>query len=206
MVNLAHRLAVVVGGGDVGRRKIAAVLAAGGRVRVVALEPSPSAMPGVEWIAEAYRKKHLIGSHLVFAAATVEVNRVVVADARALGIWVNSATEPESGDFVLPAVARRGRLTIAVGTGGASPAVARRVADRLASQFDTAFADWLDLLAEMRPMVLARVADPDRRRRLLESWADLAWPDQLRRVGKEALRDEWRAQVEALAPSSGPPV
>ena len=49
----------------------------------------------------------------------------VVADAKARGIWVNSATEPDEGDLQFPAGFRKGRVEIAVSTGGASPELAK---------------------------------------------------------------------------------
>src|SRR6516165_4791561 len=110
LLNLTGRLAVVVGGGPVGRRKARALLEGGAAVRLVCLEPRPAAEqnPGLHWVTAAYDAGCLAGAALVVAAATPEVNRLVIADARARGLWVNAATEPEEGDCFLPAVVRRG--------------------------------------------------------------------------------------------------
>jgi precorrin-2 dehydrogenase/sirohydrochlorin ferrochelatase len=202
-VNLDGRLGVVVGGGTVGQHKADALLAAGGRVHLISLDAAPpQCPPGLTWITEPYRREHLAGAALVIAAATAEINRVVVADARGLGLWVCSATEPEAGDFALPAVMRRGRLTISVSTGGAAPALARRIAGQLEVHFDDTFADWLDLLAELRPVVLARIADPVRRRQLLESWCEPRWRERLRHAGTAAVREALLAEVEVLTRAS----
>jgi precorrin-2 dehydrogenase / sirohydrochlorin ferrochelatase len=207
MLKMAGCRAAVVGGGAAGRLKRDACLAAGAHVRVVCLEPPPVDLPpAVEWLVEPYRRDHLTGIRLVFAAATAEVNRVVVADAHALGLLAASATEPDSGDFVLPATARRGRLTVAVGTTGASPSLARRLARQWVEPLDDAFVEWLDLLAEVRPLVLNLLPDEDARRRLLEGWGDPRNLERFRRLGRDHFRTELLAEVQALAPPPARPV
>ena len=146
MLNLAGRVVVVVGGGAVGQRKAAAAREAGAVVRVIDPKPAGAEEPGVEWVADVYRATHLVGAGLVFACGPPDVNAQVVADATARGIWVNSATSPSEGDFVLPAAARRGGITLAVSTGGASPALARRIRDKLEAEIDPALVEWVALL------------------------------------------------------------
>jgi precorrin-2 dehydrogenase/sirohydrochlorin ferrochelatase len=205
-LDLRGCLCLVVGGGPVGRRKAAALHAAGARVRLVCLEPPPpDTPPAWEWLAEPYRPEHLDGSRLAVAAATPAVNRQVVSDARARGVWVNSATEPEAGDAFFPATLTRGELSIAVSTGGHAPALARQIRDRLEEQFDAAFAHWLDLLAELRPLIRAHVP-ADQRRSLLESLCAWDWLERLRREGVELVRAAMRAAVTALAQGPLPPL
>lgn len=197
LLDLTGRRVVVVGGGAVGRRKAAAARTAGADVVVV--DPRPPGEPGVAHLAEPYRAEHLAGACLAFAAATPEVNARVVADARRLGVWVNSATDPRAGDCVLPAVVRRGGLTVAVGTGGAAPALARRIRERLESQFDDTFAAWVALLDELRPVVLATVTDPARRRELFDALADWPWLERLRAEGAAVTRAAMFAAVRAAS-------
>src|SRR3954469_2797523 len=134
------RLAVVVGGGSVGRRKMQLLRSAGATVRVVCLEARPDGVEGVEWLTEAYESRHLDGVSLAFAAATREVNARVVADAKGRGVWVCDAVAPEHGDFVTPALVRRGDVTVAVSTG--VPALTKHLRQRIESEIGPEYATW----------------------------------------------------------------
>lgn len=126
---------LVVGAGPVAARKVAGLVAAGARVTVVA--PEVSAALDRSRVAEVrerpFEPADVEGMRLVLTATGVrEVDAAVAAAATAAGVWVNAADQPEDCSFILPAIARNGPLAIAVSTGGASPALARRLRDRAA--------------------------------------------------------------------------
>ena len=153
LFKLTGRLCVVVGGGAVGARKVRGLLAAGALVRLV--DPDGSVeftdIPSVEVVTRNFQSTDLDGASLAFAATDVrEVNERITDAARKRGIPVNIADAPEEGDFTLPATLMRGDLSIAVATGGGSPALAVVLRDLLAEQFGDEWAQVLDIAAALR--------------------------------------------------------
>ena len=202
-LDLNGRTVLVVGLGPVGRRKAAGLKEAG--ARVIGVDPAadrldPAALEGIEVRGEAYHAEHLRGVSLAIAAAPPEVNRRVVADARRAGVWGCSTSDPGAGDFTVPAVWRSGPLVLTVSTSGASPALAAALRDRAAEALGPAAAGLATVLAELRPVVLARLDDPAARRRILAEWADPRWlalwteqgPDAVRRALEQRLEEERR--------------
>jgi siroheme synthase-like protein len=143
---------VVVGGGTVAARKVSSLLEAGADVVVVAPRVAEEirAMP-VEVVERPYRSGDLDAAWLAIAATDdPEVNRHVHADGAASRVWVNAADDPQACSFTLPAVLRRGPVTVAVSTGGRSPALAGWLRDQIAAQLGPEIGRLAELLSEAR--------------------------------------------------------
>jgi len=126
MLDLTDVPVLVVGGGRVAQRKVEGLLRARADVTVVAprIDDGVRALP-VRLVERTYEPSDLDHVRLVITATDeAVVNAAVSADATRRGIWVNSADDPANCTFTLPAVARDGEVTVAVATGGASPALA----------------------------------------------------------------------------------
>jgi precorrin-2 dehydrogenase / sirohydrochlorin ferrochelatase len=126
MLDLTNVPVLVVGGGRVATRKVEGLLAAGAAVTVVApdVDDEMAALP-VRVVVRRFEPADLDTVRLVVTATDdAAVNANVATEASARGIWANSADDPANCTFILPAVARDGAVTIAVSTGGASPALA----------------------------------------------------------------------------------
>src|SRR5437867_2267777 len=136
-LELAGRRCLVVGGGLVAERRVHGLLAANAAVTVV----SPALTPALGALASGGQIRHdrrsfepgdLDGVDLAFAATDRgEVNAALSLAARARGVWVNAADDPAHCTFILPAVVRRGELSVAVSTGGTSPALGRAIREAL---------------------------------------------------------------------------
>jgi precorrin-2 dehydrogenase/sirohydrochlorin ferrochelatase len=179
MVRLADRRCLVVGGGAVAERKIEALLECGARVEVV----SPSATAGIQALADAgrltWRRRRLepgdvAGAFLAFAATDdLAVNREVARRVAEAGGQVNVADDPEASTFHVPAALRRGDLCIAIATGGGSPALARRLRQRLEATLGPEYEGFLAALRLLRERAQRVIPSPEARqavyRRALDS-------------------------------------
>jgi siroheme synthase-like protein len=155
-LEMKGRPCVVVGGGTVAERKVEGLLAAGARVTVISPELTAALATlkeegRLQHIARTYREGDLKG-YEVAAAATDDgaVNAEVAAEGRRRRVWVNAVDDAPNCDFILPSVIRRGDIVIAVSTGGASPALARRLRQELEAFLDEDYAPLAELLQEVR--------------------------------------------------------
>lgn len=195
-LQMAERPCLVVGGGPVAERKLAGLLECGAQVTVVAPDVTDEIRKQAEngkihWEARAYRTGDAASYFLTIAAtSSQEVNALVYRDGDAAGRLVNVVNDQELGHFVVPAMVRRGRLSIAVSTSGASPAVARRIKRELECQFGEEYAIYLDKLADVRRTLLQTVEDEKRRTEIFQR---IAASDLLR-----LLRDGETQQAEQL--------
>lgn len=193
MLDLRGWPCLVAGGGEVAARKIAGLLAAGAVVTVV----SPTLGEGCAALVAAERVTHyprpvapadVQGMRLVIAATDAsEVNAAVAAAAQAGGALVNVVDAPERGNFWLPAVVRRGDLTLTVATGTASPALARRLRQELETRYGPEWGTFIALLGALRPLILDRVADAGARRALFRALAASDIPTRLAHEPPAAL-------------------
>jgi siroheme synthase-like protein len=105
----------------------------------------------LRWWPREYASGDVAGFALVMVATDDDdVNALVAAEARERAIWVNCADDPGRCDFILPSVLRRGPLTVAVSTGGASPTVAHMVREELEAVLPPDYAALTEMVADVR--------------------------------------------------------
>lgn len=182
---------LVVGGGAVGERKTRTLLKYGARVRIVARELSPwlaekCSEDAISWAGKEYRKEHLEGACLVFAATSdLELNRAIAADAHSRGIWCNMAADPELGSFIVPSVVERGPLSIAVSTSGLSPAIAKLLRQKLEREIGTEWEIFIRLLGALRDHFHSRNMKEKESLNIFSALAALPVPEWLREGNRE---------------------
>lgn len=190
LLDLRERRAVVVGGGRVAARKIRGLLEAGAQVTVISptLHPDLVALGNrIDVQQTAYAQGMLTKQRplLAFAATdSREVNQQVADEARALGILVSVADDGAAGDFSSMATVRRGTITLAIATDGASPALAAHLREKLEAAVGEEYATLVDWLSELRPLVRTS-GNPETRRDLWRAILASRALDRLR-AGDEA--------------------
>ena len=151
-LNLAGRPVLVVGTGRIALRKTEQLLACDANVTVIApdVHDGFAGLP-VTIVRRAYATNDVAGFRLVITAtANTDVDQRIHDEAEALGIWVNSADDPDRCTFTLPATVRRGELLITISTAGASPALSSYLRARLGDIISPDFALVVDDLAQRR--------------------------------------------------------
>lgn len=173
-LDLFQKDCLVVGGGQVAERKVRSLLECGARVKVISPEITPGmgklAAEGLILYREGfYQDSDLNGVFLVIGATDrEEVNRRIADDCAARNLVVNIVDDPGKGNFFVPAVVRRGALTIAVSTEGKSPMLARKIREELERAYGPQFSEFLELLGQLRERVINNETNEQKKRNLLE--------------------------------------
>jgi siroheme synthase-like protein len=158
-LDVSGRACLVVGGGRVAARKARGLLECGARVTVIAPAVSDEMQSLGPALAALERRPYGAGDVSAFrlvvtATGIEEVDAAVHADAEAAGVWVNSADDRAHSSFILPAVHRDGAVTVAVSTGGLSPALASWLRARIAARDLRSIGALAQLLGEARARLL----------------------------------------------------
>lgn len=176
-LKLSSRACLVVGAGTIAETKIASLLEADAKIRVVAPEATPQVRSwaqskAIEWHQRLFQPEDLEGMFLVIAAtSSTELHERIFALASQRGVLCNIVDVPHLCDFYYPSVVQRGALQIAISTAGQSPALAQRLRKELEDQFGPEYVEWLVQLGQARDKLYAAKIDPEERKRLLHEFA-----------------------------------
>ena len=192
-VNVKGKLCLVVGGGEVARRKAGVLLDAGAKVRLVAPERVDSFddLEGVEYIAAKFGAEHLDGVTLIIAATNDSgVNRQVSELAQAQNIPVNVVDNPGLCSFIMPAILDRSPLMVAFSSGGASPVLTRMMRGKLETLIPQNYSRLAAFAERFREKVKQGVTNPAKRR--------IFWENALEGVVSEKVLTGDEVSAEAM--------
>ena len=158
-LNLQGKRAVVVGGGSVAEGKIEKLRETGAVITLISPQVTPAIGRYAEdgalcWLQREYQTGDLEGVFIAIAATNQrEANQRIFEDAERLGILLNVVDDPPRCSFIAPSIVERGPVTLAISTGGASPALARKLRESLSESSELQWADLAGVMAQARQRV-----------------------------------------------------
>ncbi len=173
-LDLTGKKCVVVGGGSVAERKCEALIKAGADVTVVAPMITKGlkdvhAKGQITHVKRDYKAEDIDPAFLVIAATDYEeINQKVAEDASAANKLVNVVDTPALCNYITPAVFQRGLLTVAISTGGASPAIAKEIREELQKLYGPEFAKRLENVKNARTKVIKEIKDRTERSKAIK--------------------------------------
>lgn len=193
-LDISDKPVLVVGGGEVACRKIDALLRAGADVTVVSPQIAQYIQSLVDkgecrWVQNFYSSS-LLCRHYVQVWATTDnpnLNHQVHKDAKALGILVNVVDDLPYCDFITPSMIERGRIQIAISSGGASPVLIRNLRELMEATLPQNMSLLADFCASKRNSIKQQLPTVDERRRFWEGF--LQSPRVKNAKDREALED-----------------
>ena len=153
-LDIKNKRCVVVGGGTVALRKVEMLLDHEAKVTVISpqlCEELEKLGNKVEIARREYQSGDIEGAFVIVAATDDPgTNEQIARDAEESGILINVVDVPALSNFIVPSYLKRGDLTIAISTGGKSPAMARKLRTELETEFGPEYAGLIAVAEEVR--------------------------------------------------------
>src|SRR3970040_3171396 len=173
-LDIKDKPCVVIGGGNVAERKVISLLDAGARVVVISPVLTPALKKLVRekiinYCPKPYEEGDRKGFFFAYSATdNSSVNRKVFNEAKREGILLNVVDVPELCNFIVPSVVDRGNLLIAISTSGKSPAMAKKIRQKLEKEFGKEYAVFLDIMGRIREKVLKSSEESGKNKKIFE--------------------------------------
>ncbi|MEO6118844.1 MAG: siroheme synthase CysG [Methylotenera sp.] len=169
-MNITHRLCVVIGGGEVAKRKVTTLLKANAAITLYSPELCDDLQALVEakkinYINANFEPSQLTGACMVIAATDDEaVNVAVSVAAKAQNIPVNVVDSPQLCTFTMASIVDRSPIVIAISSEGNAPVLARYIRTKIETMLPTSYGRIAEIAGEFRDKVKAKFATTQERR------------------------------------------
>ncbi|AKG72795.1 NAD(P)-binding protein [Salinicoccus halodurans] len=173
MIDISGKTITVVGGGKVAERRVNTLTGYGADIHIISPEVTDSLYSlyeqgKISWDRRIYDTKDAQEASLIIAATDdTAVNWSVKRNAPAHAL-LNMAEEAEAGDVIFPGTLHRGRMTISVSSGGASPGLVSSMLKELDHKYDNNYKAYVDFLYECRKLIKHSAVTGDEKKRLLK--------------------------------------
>src|SRR6201994_3190121 len=178
-LDLQSGLVALVGAGELARAKLRVLVAAGARIRWYATEGAhdvhglePAQLARIDFAKSDPLTDDLTGVVAIFCAGAGDVGVAMSARAKSVGLPVNVMDDLAHSNFIFPAIVDRGDVVVAIGTGGSSPVVARRVREKIEAMLPAHIGDLANFIGRWRKTIHDRIPEMPLRRRFWERVVD----------------------------------
>ena len=170
---------LLIGAGELARAKLRLLAAAGARIRWYATDGNHD-VSGLDSAGAARIElaegdplaADLTGVIAILCAGAGDIGPLMSARAKAVGLPVNVMDDLSHSTFIFPAIVDRGDVVVAIGTGGASPVVARRLRERIEAVLPARIGDLASFIGRWRKLIHNRIPEFPLRRRFWERVVD----------------------------------
>ena len=200
---------MIIGGGRVAEGKISKLQEAGAKITVISPQVTPAirsaAKKGeLEWCEKEYQDGDLQKAFLAIAATNVRsVNRQIFQEAEGRYVLLNVVDDTPLCTFIAPSIVKRGPVTLAISTAGASPALARKLRESLTNDPVLDWANLAGVMSQVRSELKKQGAavDPQRWQCCLSSQLlDLARSGAEEEAGAKLLSSLLDGETSDLCP------
>lgn len=197
LINLQTFPCLVIGGGKVAYRKTTTLQNFNANITVLSpriCKPLKelAKKSKIKIIQKSYKKEYLKGFQIIFCATdNQKVNQAVYKDCKEENKLINVADVPDLCDFILPAIVKRGDLTISVSSQGTAPFYASSIKNKLNHIFPTYYEDIADLAGEYRSKILSnkRFQSPKQKEKAFNKFFVTNWKNILANEGKKKAKE-----------------
>ena len=207
-LDIENKPILVVGGGEVACRKVDSLLRAGGDVTLISPKVEPYLQQLIDenklhWVQNFYSSQMLSNRYLQVWATTdnPELNHQVHSDAKKMGILVNVVDDQPYCDFITPSMINRGRIQIAISSGGASPVLVRNIREKFESLLPQNLGLLADFGASKRNSIKETFPTVDERRKFWERFLSSSRIERI--TGREELEAFYQESLKEDVDSQG---
>lgn len=206
LINLQRFPCLIIGGGEVALRKVQTLLLFNAKITILSpkiCEPLKELIEAnkLKIILKPYSKEYIKNYKIIFSATNNrKINEQVHSDCRDENKLLNVVDVPDLCDFILPAVVKRGDLTISISTQGRAPFYAKEIKNKIDHIFPSYYEDIIDLAGNFRSVLLnnKRYNSPKIKEKAFIQFFMIDWKNVLENEGKKKANEYLRKILKEL--------
>lgn len=174
MIDLKGQKVLVIGGGKIAERRITTLLDNQAIISVISPTvtkkiESLHVQKSVQWHKKVFEESDLANAFLIIVATNNSTINHWVIESAPKNALINAVEDATQGNVQFPIHLKRGKLSIAISTNGASPAFAKKIKVDLENEYDQRYQAYMDFLFDARQLVKSANIDGNEKRKILHA-------------------------------------